>query len=93
MSQTEAKSRKEGETEWETQTVKTDYDEQGQVTKEYTPRGTKEDVATKYEYDILGRMIQSGIPTGEKGWKYQLPDHQNRVRQYGKCDGTGRTNR
>ena len=53
----EAKSRKEGETEWETQTVKTDYDEQGQVTKEYTPRGTKEDVATKYEYDILGRMI------------------------------------
>ena len=55
VSQTEAKSRKEGETEWETQTVKTDYDEQGQVTKEYTPRGTKEDVATKYEYDILGR--------------------------------------
>lgn len=71
VSQTEAKSRKEGETEWETQTVKTDYDEQGHVTKEYTPRGTKEDVATKY----------------------QLPDHQNRVRQYGKCDGTGRTNR
>lgn len=29
VSQTEAKSRKEGETEWETQTVKTDYDEQG----------------------------------------------------------------
>lgn len=66
MSQTEAKSRKEGETEWETQTVKTDYDEQGQVTKEYTPRGTKEDVATKYEYDILGRMIQSGIPQEKK---------------------------
>lgn len=66
VSQTEAKSRKEGETEWETQTVKTDYDEQGQVTKEYTPRGTKEDVATKYEYDILGRMIQSGIPQEKK---------------------------
>lgn len=66
VSQTEAKSRKEGETEWETQTVKTDYDEQGQVTKEYTPRGTKEDVATKYEYDILGRMIQSEIPQEKK---------------------------
>ena len=62
VSQTETKSRKEGETDWETQTVKTDYDEQGQVTKEYTPRGTKEDVATKYQYDILGRTIQSEIP-------------------------------
>lgn len=62
VSQTETKSRKEGETDWETQTVNTDYDEQGQVTKEYTPRGTKEDVATEYTYDILGRMIQSEIP-------------------------------
>ena len=66
VSQTETKSRKEGETDWETQTVKTDYDEQGQVTKEYTPRGTKEDVATKYQYDILGQMIQSEIPQENK---------------------------
>ena len=62
VSQTEKKSRKEGETEWQSQTVKTDYDEQKQVTKQYTSRGTKENVATKYEYDILGRMIQSEIP-------------------------------
>ncbi len=66
VSQTETKSRKEGETEWQSQTVKTDYDEQGQVTKEYTPRGTKENVAAKYEYDILGRMIQSEIPQEKK---------------------------
>lgn len=38
---------------YETQTVKTAYDEQGQVTKEYTPRGTGENAATSYEYDIL----------------------------------------
>ena len=62
VSQTEKKSRKEGETEWQSQTVKTDYDEQKQVTKQYASRGTKENVATKYEYDILGRMIQSEIP-------------------------------
>ena len=30
--QTETKSRKEGETEWQSQTDRTDYDEQGQVT-------------------------------------------------------------
>ncbi len=66
VSQTETKSRKEGETEWQSQTVKTDYDEQGQVTKEYTPRGTKENVATKYEYDILGRVVQSEIPQEKK---------------------------
>ena len=66
VSQTETKSRKEGESDWQSQTVKTDYDEQGQVTKEYTPRGTKEDVATAYTYDILGRMIQSEIPQEKK---------------------------
>ncbi|MCM1440225.1 MAG: RHS repeat-associated core domain-containing protein, partial [Roseburia sp.] len=60
--QTETRSRKEGETEWQTRTVRTDYDEQGQVTGEYTPRGTRENVATKYEYDILGQMIRSEIP-------------------------------
>jgi len=60
--QTETKSRKEGETEWQSQTVRTDYDEQGQVTGQYTPRGTKENVATRYEYNILGQMIQSEIP-------------------------------
>ena len=62
VSQTETKSRKEGEAEWQSKTVRTDYDEQGQVTKKYTPRGTRENVATKYEYDILGRMVQSEIP-------------------------------
>ena len=66
VSQTETKSRKEGETDWKTQTVKSDYDEQGQVTKEYTPRGTKENVAAKYEYDILGRKVQSEIPQEKK---------------------------
>ena len=64
--QTETKSRKEGETEWQSQIVKTDYDERGQITKKYTPRGTKEDVATKYEYNILGQMVQSEIPQEKK---------------------------
>ena len=62
VSQTETKSRKEGEAQWLTQTIKTDYDEQGQVIKEYTPRGIQENAATNYEYDILGRMVQSEIP-------------------------------
>ncbi len=66
VSQTETKSWKEGETDWQSQTVKTSYDEQGQVTKEYTSRGTKENVATKYEYDILGRKVQSEIPQEKK---------------------------
>ncbi len=62
VSQTETKSRKEGEDEWQSQTVKTDYDVQGQVVGEYTPRGTKDSVATRYEYNILGQMIRSEIP-------------------------------
>ncbi|MDE6636343.1 MAG: RHS repeat protein, partial [Lachnospiraceae bacterium] len=66
VSQTETKSRKEGGNEWQSRTVRTDYDEQGQVIREYTPRGTKENVATKYEYDILGRMVQSEIPQEKK---------------------------
>lgn len=62
ISQTETKSRKEGETEWQSRTVKTDYNEQGQAVREYTPRGVRENAATSYEYDILGRMVQSEIP-------------------------------
>lgn len=42
ISRTETKSRKEGESDWQTQIVKTDYDDQGNVTREYTPRGAKE---------------------------------------------------
>ncbi len=66
VSQTETKSRKEGEPEWQTRTVKADYDGQGQVIREYTPRGIKENVAAKYEYDILGRKVQSEIPQEKK---------------------------
>ena len=69
VSQTETKSRKEGETEWLSQTVKTDYDGRGQAVREYTPRGVKEGVATKYEYDILGRMIRSEIPQEKEDGK------------------------
>ncbi len=60
--QTETKSRKEGENEWQSQITKTDYDIQGQVTSEYTPRGVKENVGTKYTYDILGRKIKEELP-------------------------------
>ncbi len=66
VNQTETKSRKEGENDWHSQTVRTEYDEQGKVTKAYTPRGTEENVAAKYEYDILGRMIRSEIPQEKK---------------------------
>lgn len=64
--QTETKSRKEGETKWRTQTTKTVYDSQRQVTSEYTPRGVKENVATKYTYDILGRKIKEELPQEKK---------------------------
>ena len=99
VSQTETKSRKEGETDWETQTVKTDYDEQGQVTKEYTPRGTKEDVATKYQYDILGQMIQSEIPQENKDGsiRYQTTkteyDNMGNVTEQEEQIGSDRTSR
>ena len=83
VSQTETKSRKEGETEWQSQTVRTDYDEQGKVTREYTPRGTKENAATKYEYNILGQMIQSEIPQEKKDGSIQ---YQKTTSQY---DNTG----
>lgn len=62
VSQTETKSRKEGETEWQSRTIRTDYDVQGQAVREYTPRGVKEGVATKYEYDILGRKVKNEVP-------------------------------
>ena len=83
VSQTETKSRKEGETEWQSQTVRTDYDEQGKVTREYTPRGTKDNVASKYEYNILGQMIQSEIPQEKKDGSIQ---YQKTTSQY---DNTG----
>ena len=83
VSQTETKSRREGDTEWQSQTVKTDYDEQGQVTGEYTPRGTKDNVASKYEYNILGQMIRSEIPQEKKDGSIQ---YQKRTSQY---DNTG----
>lgn len=73
VSQTETKSRKDGQAEWQTHTVKTDYDGQGHAIREYTPRGMKEGVAAKYEYDILGQMIQSEIPQKKEngGASYQ----------------------
>lgn len=60
--QTQSKSRKEGETKWETQTTKTVYNEKGQIICSYTPRGIEENVASKYTYDILGRKIKEEIP-------------------------------
>lgn len=64
--QTENKSRKEGETEWEVQTTKATYDEKGQIITSYTPRGVEENVATKYTYDILGRKIKEELPQEKK---------------------------
>lgn len=66
LSQQETKSRKEGEEQWQIQTIKTEYDEKGQVTKEYTPSGVEKDASTQYEYDILGQMVHSSIPQDKK---------------------------
>ncbi len=79
--QTETKSRKEGESQWQSKVVKIDYDEQGQVVKEYTPRGVKEDAATKYTYDILGQLIQSEIPQEKKDGSIQ---YQTTTSEYDK---------
>ena len=62
VSQTETKSRKEGETDWQSQITKTDYDDQGNATREYTPKGVKEGVSSNYTYDILGQMIKAEYP-------------------------------
>ncbi len=60
--QTETRSRKEGESGWQTKTTKAEYDSQGRLTGEYTPRGVKEKAAAKYTYDILGRKIKEELP-------------------------------
>ena len=62
VSQTETKSRKEGETDWQSQITKTDYDDQGNAIREYTPKGVKEGISSKYTYDILGQMIKAEYP-------------------------------
>ena len=62
VSQTETKSRKEGDTDWQSQITKTDYDDQGNAIKEYTPKGVGEGVSTQYTYDILGQMIRAEYP-------------------------------
>lgn len=61
VSQTETKSRKEGETDWQSKITKTDYDAQGNATREYPQKGVKEGVSSKYTYDIWFLMV--------KGWK------------------------
>lgn len=60
--QTETKNRKEGESVWQTQVTKSNYDDQGKVTEEYSPQGVEEGYCTKYEYDILGQLIKTKIP-------------------------------
>ena len=62
VTETETKSRKEGKTDWQTQKTKAVYDSKGQVTKEYSPRGVKENVAAAYTYDLLGRKIKEELP-------------------------------
>ena len=62
VTETETKSRKEGETDWQTQKTKAVYDSKGQVTKEYSPRGVKENMAAAYTYDLLGRKIKEELP-------------------------------
>ena len=62
VTETETKSRKEGETDWQIQKTKAVYDSKGQVTKEYSPRGVKENVAAAYTYDLLGRKIKEELP-------------------------------
>ena len=62
VTETETKSRKEGETDWQTKKTKAVYDSKGQVTKEYSPRGIKENVAAAYTYDLLGRKIKEELP-------------------------------
>ena len=66
VSQTETKSRKEGESDWQTQITKTEYDDQGNATKEYSPKGVRDGVSSKYTYDILGQMIQAEYPIEKK---------------------------
>lgn len=66
VTQTELRQKEEGQTEWATQTTRAEFDEQGNQTAEYSPRGVKEGYASKYEYDILGRMIQEEIPLAKK---------------------------
>lgn len=56
----------------QSQIVKTNYDEQGEENKEYTPGGTKENTTTRNKYEILRQMIQSEISQEKKDARQQI---------------------
>ncbi len=75
--QTETRSRKEGESGWQTKTTKAEYDSQGRLTGEYTPRGVKEKAAAKYTYDISGNHTKTVDKNGNT--HKNTYDYQNRL--------------
>ncbi len=81
--QTELRQKEEGQAEWATQTTRAEFDEQGNQTAEYSPRGVKEGYASKYEYDILGRMIREEIPLEKKDGKIE---YQTKKTEYDNSD-------
>lgn len=59
---------------WETQTTKAVYDQNGNLTESYTPRGVSENYATRYAYDLQGQTIKEWRPVSRKNGEteYQL---------------------
>lgn len=92
---TENKYCKEGDDNWIIQTVKADYNDIGQVIGEYTPRGSNENVCTKFTYDIFGRMIKTESPQSNVDGKvvYQTVEKEydntgNLIKQEEQIDNT-----
>ena len=61
VSQTETKSRKEGDTDWQSRITKADYDDQGNITKNTVRAVWEENVAAAYTCDIFGRKIKKNF--------------------------------
>lgn len=65
---TTTQSRLSDQDPWEQQVTKAVYDHQGQLVESAAPRGIAEGYATKYEYDLQGRVIREWNPvTVDKG--------------------------
>ncbi|MCH5252899.1 MAG: RHS repeat protein, partial [Lachnospiraceae bacterium] len=67
VTKTIQKEKKAGDSEWESQTTKDEYNELGQKVASYDPKGLEEGYATRYEYDLEGKLIKTSTPVEKKG--------------------------
>ena len=65
LSKTIVKQKQSPEADWETKITRSDYNTRGQLIRSYDEKGTKEEYATTYEYDMNGRVIETKTPAAK----------------------------